>query len=74
MARLTLAGCRFDFAIATRQRSRWTIVEVNGDLDVHTSSLLHARLRTLTGVPPGVVVDLSGVTFFDAACSVTDGL
>jgi len=67
MAMLTLAGCRFDFAIAARQWCGWTIVEVDGDLDVYTSPLLHARLGALAAGHPGLVVDLSGVPLLDAS-------
>ncbi|HVL05848.1 MAG TPA: STAS domain-containing protein [Acidimicrobiales bacterium] len=67
MALLSLAGCRFDFAIATRQWCGWTIVEVDGELDVYTASLLHARLGALAVRHPGVVIDLSGVPFLDAS-------
>lgn len=67
MAHLSLADCRFDFAIATRRWRGWTVVEVNGDLDVHTSSLLQARLGAAAPGHPGVVVDLCEVPFLDAS-------
>jgi|GEM_PF-1216691 anti-sigma B factor antagonist len=67
MAHLSLADCRFDFAIATRRWRGWTVVEVNGDLDVHSSSLLQARLGGDAAGHPGVVVDLCGAPFLDAS-------
>ena len=67
MAHLSLADCRSDFAIATRRWRGWTVVEVNGDLDVHTSSLLRARLGGDAPGHPGVVVDLCEVPFLDAS-------
>jgi len=56
-----------DFALATSQAGGYTVVAVNGELDVYTAPALEETLGDL--VESGstrIIVDLSGVTFMDS--------
>ena len=60
-----------DLRLRTRpapgQTERATVVEVAGELDLHSAPQLRAEIgRTLENKPPHIVVDLAGVTFLDS--------
>jgi anti-sigma B factor antagonist len=47
---------------------RWHVVEIRGELDLHTSTALRDRLTELTADGPTfVALDLSGVPFMDSS-------
>ncbi|MGW0481645.1 STAS domain-containing protein [Nonomuraea sp. NPDC003214] len=57
-----------DFHLTTTLRDGRVTVVVSGELDIATTPLLRARLREAAARGPGeVVLDLSGLTFADAA-------
>ena len=43
------------------------VLQIDGEIDVSTAEQLHAALEKALTADPTVVVDMSGVTFFDAA-------
>ena len=52
----------------TRTNGSWTVVTVQGELDLSTSAALRAAVETASGVDvPRVAVDLTGVTFMDSS-------
>ena len=56
-----------EVSVTSRERDRLTIVEVSGELDVHSSPVLRKRLANLIDADRAdLVVDLSGVGFLDA--------
>ena len=52
----------------TRTSGSWTVVNVQGELDLSTSAALRAAVEEAAGdTAPRVAVDLSGVTFMDSS-------
>jgi anti-sigma B factor antagonist len=57
-----------ELSLATRERAGHTVVEVRGEVDIYTSSLLRERLvEVVEGGARQVVVDLSQVDFLDSS-------
>jgi anti-sigma B factor antagonist len=56
-----------DLSLATREVAGYTVVEVRGEVDVYTASLLRERLlAVIDGGAGRVVADLRGVDFLDS--------
>lgn len=57
-----------DLRIRTRREDPWTVLEVGGELDLHTSTELRDRLTSLIDEgDTSLVVDLAGVSFMDSS-------
>lgn len=57
-----------ELSLATREMAGHTVVQVRGEVDIYTSSLLRERLVELAEAGARqVVVDLSGVDFLDSS-------
>ena len=57
-----------DVELFDAEAGRWHVLEVRGELDLHTSTALEARLSELTTDEPAfVALDLSGVPFMDSS-------
>ena len=56
-----------DLRLRTRQAGRATIVEVGGEVELHSAPQLREEIHRVCGVDnPCVIVDLSGVSFIDS--------
>ena len=53
----------------THTSGSWTVVDVEGELDLSTSTALRAAVEAAAGdtAAPRVAVDLTGVTFMDSS-------
>jgi len=52
----------------TRMNGSWTVVTVQGELDLSTSAALRAAVEGASGdESPRVAIDLAGVTFMDSS-------
>jgi anti-sigma B factor antagonist len=57
-----------DVVQGTRSQGRWTVVEVAGELDLHTSPSLRDRVLTLIEDGTGfLALDLTNVDFMDSS-------
>jgi anti-sigma B factor antagonist len=57
-----------ELSLATREVGGYTVVEVRGEVDIYTSSLLRERLvEVVEAGAKRVVVDLSQVDFLDSS-------
>lgn len=57
-----------ELSLATREVAGHSVVEVRGEVDVYTSSVLRERLvELIDGGAARVVVDLDGVDFLDSS-------
>jgi anti-sigma B factor antagonist len=57
-----------DVVQATRSQGRWTVVEVAGELDLHTSPSLRDQILTLIEEGTGfLALDLTNVEFMDSS-------
>lgn len=56
-----------DLRLRTRPLNDITVVEVGGEIDLHSAPQLRAELiKAGEGTAPRVIVDLTGVTFIDS--------
>jgi anti-sigma B factor antagonist len=57
-----------DLQLENRDSGRWTVIRVNGELDLHTSPQLREHVLGLVDDPPvRIALDLSGVGFMDSS-------
>ena len=57
-----------ELTLEARSEGPWTVLAVEGELDLHTSSALSDRLRELgEGETPRVAVDMTQVGFMDSS-------
>jgi anti-anti-sigma factor len=57
-----------DLVLENATSGSWTVVRVEGELDLHTSPQLRDHVLALIGEsPPNVVLDLSAVGFMDSS-------
>ncbi|MEO8476888.1 MAG: STAS domain-containing protein [Actinomycetota bacterium] len=57
-----------DLRIRTRREDPWMVVEVGGELDLHTSTELRDQLASLTDAgDTRIAVDLADVSFMDSS-------
>ena len=57
-----------DLTFATSSAGAWTVLSVEGELDLHTAPSLSERLLELGEVPsPRLAVDMTNVTFMDSS-------
>jgi anti-sigma B factor antagonist len=57
-----------DLALENATSGTWTVVRVEGELDLHTSPQLRDHVLALIGdSPPNVALDLSAVGFMDSS-------
>lgn len=57
-----------DLSLESRSQDAWTVVEVAGELDLHTSPALRDRVLELSGSSaPRIAIDLSAVRFMDSS-------
>jgi anti-sigma B factor antagonist len=57
-----------DLALEARDQNGWGIIEVQGEIDLHTSSQLrHAIVGLLERGQNRIVIDLRGVGFMDSS-------
>ena len=57
-----------DLTLDSRSQGIWTVVRVEGELDLHTSPQLRDSVLQLIGTGVDrIAIDLSGVTFMDSS-------
>jgi anti-sigma B factor antagonist len=57
-----------DLQLENRTAGDWTVIHVNGELDLHTSPQLREHVLALVDDPPvRIALDLSGVGFMDSS-------
>lgn len=56
-----------DLTFANRTEGGWTVLEVGGELDLHTCGSLQDQLRELGGTDARVAVDMAQVGFMDSS-------
>jgi anti-sigma B factor antagonist len=61
-------GTAIDLSLDTSQHGRWTVVSVQGELDLYTAPQLREAVLGLdAGSAPHVAIDLSDVGFIDSS-------
>ena len=57
-----------DLELSDATAGRWHVIEIRGELDLHTATALQGRLTELTSDDPAfIALDLSGVPFMDSS-------